>query len=55
MGLEGNLSGEKGMLESREVGVNTSSSFFFPVRLCGFGARAGGTKVRRREKGKRIS
>lgn len=43
------------MLESKEVDVDTSSSFFFPIRLCGFGGRAGGTKVRRREKGKRIS
>lgn len=42
------------MLESKEVGVDTSF-FFFPIRLCGFGGRAGGTKVRTREKGKRIS
>lgn len=42
------------MLESRKVGRD-KSSFFFPIRLCGFGGRVGETKVRRREKGKRIS
>lgn len=37
------------MLESKEVGVDTSS-FLFPIRLCGFGGRVGETKVRRRRR-----
>lgn len=41
------------MLESKEVGVDTS--FFSPIRLCGFGGTTGETKVRRRRKEKRIS
>lgn len=34
MGLEGNFSGEKSMLGSKEFGMDTSS-FSFPIRLCG--------------------
>lgn len=47
----------KSMLESREVGRDTSSSFFFPIRLRGFGGEQAEQKLEEEEdkEKKRIS
>lgn len=56
VGLRGEFKrGKKACSRAEKLAGIRLLLFFLPIRLCGFGGRAGGTKVRRREKGKRIS
>lgn len=50
MGLEGNLSGGKGMLESKEVGIDTSSSFLFLLGCVGLGGEQAEQKLEEEKK-----